>query len=109
MLRVCLLTAQVYNSFSTETTAKWVSPAHTCWALLPAFSMSSFCGVNLPPPQKYTSLERVVTTATELSFTVFSLEHGSQRKESVKKNKSQSQLLMACAEIYHALIMITSD
>lgn len=46
-----ILTAQVYSSFSTDTTAKWFSPAHTYWALLPALNVSSFWGVNFPPPQ----------------------------------------------------------
>lgn len=68
-----VLTAHVYSSFSTVTTAKWLSPAHTCWALLPPLNMSIFWGVNFPPPQKYTSLERVVTTATGVSVTVLSL------------------------------------
>lgn len=63
----------MYSSFSTVTTAKWLSPAHTCWALLPPLNMSIFCGVNLPPPQKYTSRERVVTTAMGVSVTVLSL------------------------------------
>lgn len=35
--------------------------------------MSIFWGVNFPPPQKYTSLERVVTTAIGVSVTVLSL------------------------------------
>lgn len=69
-----MLTAHVYSSFSTVTTAKCLSPAHTCCAMLPPLNMSSFCGVNFPPPQKYTSRERVVTTAIDVSVAVFNLE-----------------------------------
>lgn len=68
--------------------------------------MSIFWGVYLPPPQKYTSLERVVTTATGVSLTVLSL--GRKNNEISKKtasNLSRDVSTCACEVTYLGLFI----
>ena len=70
--------------------------------------MSIFWGVYLPPPQKYTSLERVVTTATGVSLTVLSLGHkqrdfrGIQRKMFYARARGVTYLGFFIAEFSRA-------